>query len=34
MDFVATDKLMIRYFPFIRCWRQNGSIKRDYIIYL
>jgi hypothetical protein len=31
VEFSVSDKLLIRYFAFVRYWRKNGSIMGLYI---
>jgi hypothetical protein len=33
MGFIVTDQLLIRFCAFIRYWRKNGSMMRQYISY-
>jgi hypothetical protein len=33
-DFNIIDKLLIRCFAFVRYWRKNGSVMRQYISHL
>jgi hypothetical protein len=34
VDFDIIDWLLIRYSPFVRYWRKNGSVLGHYITYL
>jgi hypothetical protein len=34
VGFDVTDQLQMRFFAYVRCWRRNGSIMRQYISYL